>query len=83
VAWLCCFVLALLLFGLLGLAGIVSAEVAVAIALVSTALGVLLPILRDSGQLPTPFGATILADGALGNSVPSSPWPSCWALGGR
>ncbi|HEY6744053.1 MAG TPA: cation:proton antiporter [Lapillicoccus sp.] len=70
VTWLCCFVLALLLVGLLGLAGIVSAEVAVGIALVSTALGVLLPILRDSGQLPTPFGATILTHGAFGELGP-------------
>ena len=70
VTWLCCFVLALLLVGLLGLAGLVSAEVAVGIALVSTALGVLLPILRDSGQLPTPFGATILTHGAFGELGP-------------
>jgi Sodium/hydrogen exchanger family len=31
---------------------------------------VLLPILRDSGQLPTPFGATILTDGAFGELGP-------------
>ena len=49
--WVCCFVLALAFVGLLGLTGAVNAEIAVAIALVSTALGVLLPILRDSGQL--------------------------------
>jgi Kef-type K+ transport system membrane component KefB len=42
----------------------------VAIALVSTALGVLVPILRDSGQLSTPFGATILNHGALGELGP-------------
>ena len=70
VTWLSCFVLALLLVGLLGLAGIVSAEVAVGIGLVSTALGVLLPILRDSGQLSTPFGATILTHGAFGELGP-------------
>jgi Kef-type K+ transport system membrane component KefB len=69
VTWLSCFVLALLLVGLLGLAGIVSAEVAVGIGLVS-AFGVLLPILRDSGQLSTPFGATILTHGAFGELGP-------------
>jgi Kef-type K+ transport system membrane component KefB len=68
--WVCCFLLALAFVGLLGLSGAVNAEIAVAIALVSTALGVLLPILRDSGQLATPFGATILNHGAVGELGP-------------
>ena len=68
--WVCCFLLALGFVAVLGLAGLVTAEVAVAIALVSTALGVLVPILRDSGQLSTPFGATILNHGALGELGP-------------
>ena len=70
VTWVCCFLLALGFVGLLGLSGLVTAEIAVAIALVSTALGVLLPILRDSGQLSTPFGATILNHGAFGELGP-------------
>jgi Kef-type K+ transport system membrane component KefB len=68
--WVCGFVLALLHVALLGLAGLVTAELAVAIALVSTALGVLLPILRDGGQLNTPFGATLLNHGAFGELGP-------------
>ena len=36
--------------GLLGAGGAIHAEVAVAIALTSTALGTLLPILKDSGH---------------------------------
>ena len=70
VTWVGCFVLALTLVGLLGLSGLLKAEVAVAIALVSTALGVLLPILRDSGQLATPFGATLMTHGAFGELGP-------------
>ena len=70
VTWVCCFLLALGFVGLLGLSGLVTAEIAVAIALVSTALGVLLPILRDSAQLSTPFGATILNHGAFGELGP-------------
>jgi Kef-type K+ transport system membrane component KefB len=70
VTWVGCFLLALALVGLLGLTGLVRAEVAVAIALVSTALGVLLPILRDSGQLGTPFGATLMNHGAFGELGP-------------
>ncbi|HEU4329872.1 MAG TPA: cation:proton antiporter [Lapillicoccus sp.] len=70
ITWAACFALALALVGLLGLTGLVNAEVAVAIALVSTALGVLLPILRDNGQLATPFGATLLNHGAFGELGP-------------
>ena len=42
----------------------------VAVALTSTALGTLLPILRDSGQLETEFGRHILAVGAMGEFGP-------------
>ncbi len=42
----------------------------VAIALTSTALGALLPILRDAGLLRTPFGDSILAIGAVGEFGP-------------
>jgi Kef-type K+ transport system membrane component KefB len=70
VTWAGCFVLALALVGMLGLTGVVKAEIAVAIAMVSTALGVLLPILRDNGQLATPFGATLLNHGAFGELGP-------------
>ena len=34
----------------------------------------LLPILRDSGQLSTPFGATILNHGAFGELGPVIAW---------
>jgi Kef-type K+ transport system membrane component KefB len=42
----------------------------VGVALASTALGALLPILRDSGLLSTPFGVSILAVGAVGEFGP-------------
>jgi Kef-type K+ transport system membrane component KefB len=57
VTWLICFALALGLVGVVGLTGAVHAEIAVAIALVSTALGTLLPILKDNGQLDTKLGS--------------------------
>ncbi|MGN8245159.1 cation:proton antiporter [Cellulomonas soli] len=41
-----------------------------AIALATTALGVLLPILRDSGQLGTRLGTTVFAAGAVGELAP-------------
>lgn len=40
------------------------------IALTTTALGVLLPVLRDAGQLASPFGRTVFAVGAVGELGP-------------
>lgn len=42
----------------------------VAIALVTTALGVLVPILRDAGAIDTPFGRSVLASGVMGELGP-------------
>ncbi|TDN90647.1 cation:proton antiporter [Microbacterium sp. BK668] len=46
------------------------AAVVVGVALCSTALGALLPILRDEGELRTPFGRSISAIGAVGEFGP-------------
>ncbi|MFJ9519769.1 cation:proton antiporter [Kitasatospora sp. NPDC101801] len=40
------------------------------LALTTTALGTILPILRDSGALPSPFGAMTMATGAVGEFGP-------------
>ena len=42
----------------------------IGIALCSTALGTLLPILRDAGELKTPFGRAVTALGAVGEFGP-------------
>lgn len=42
----------------------------IAVALASTALGTILPILRDSGDLRRPFGAAATALGAVGEFAP-------------
>lgn len=68
VTWLICCALALGL--VVGLTGAVHAEIAVAIALVSTALGTLLPILRDNGQLNTKLGSAVINHGAFGELCP-------------
>ncbi|MFC4602325.1 cation:proton antiporter [Rhodococcus kronopolitis] len=70
VTWLSCLVLAFVVVGLLGLTGAIDAEIAVAIALTSTALGTLLPILKDSGMLGTRLGRTVLNHGAFGELGP-------------
>lgn len=44
--------------------------IVVGIALASTALGALLPILRDAGELRTPFGRAVSALGAVGEFGP-------------
>tara|TARA_R110002020_G_scaffold56481_3_gene156256 strand:+ start:336 stop:1535 length:1200 start_codon:yes stop_codon:yes gene_type:complete len=46
------------------------AAVVIGIALCSTALGMLLPILRDAGMLPTPFGRAVMGIGAVGEFGP-------------
>ena len=51
--WVASFALAAGVMALLGAGGAIHAELAVAIALTSTALGTLLPILKDSGMLGT------------------------------
>jgi Kef-type K+ transport system membrane component KefB len=48
----------------------VQAPMMVVIALTTTGLGTLLPILRDSGQLEAPFGRMLLAAGTLGEVGP-------------
>ena len=48
------------------------AGVYVGIALCSTALGTLMPLLRDAGELKTPFGLAITAVGAVGE-LPKAP----------
>lgn len=47
-----------------------AAIVYIAIALTSTALGTLMPVLRDAGELTTPFGTAVLAVGAAGEFGP-------------
>ena len=42
----------------------------VGLAMTTTALGTILPILRDSGQAATPFGMRVLAVGAVGEFLP-------------
>lgn len=44
--------------------------VVVGIALSSTALGTLMPILRDAGEVGTPFGRAVSAIGAVGEFLP-------------
>jgi Kef-type K+ transport system membrane component KefB len=68
--WLTAVALALLAAGFLHWTGVVRDTAAVAIALTSTALGTLLPILRDAGITERPLGRAVLANGAVGEFGP-------------
>jgi Kef-type K+ transport system membrane component KefB len=68
--YVACLVTSLGVIALLGLTEAIHAEVAVAIALTSTALGTLLPILKDAGLLGTRFGTIVSHHGAYGELGP-------------
>jgi Kef-type K+ transport system membrane component KefB len=68
--WVVSMALALLLVGVLVLTGLVQDYLAVAVALTSTALGTLLPQLRDSGALQTSLGRFFMGAGAVGELAP-------------
>lgn len=68
--WAICLGTALTLVFLAGLTGVLHAEVALAIALCSTALGTLLPILKDGGLLTSPVGKAVMNHGAYGELGP-------------
>ena len=59
-----------LAIGAINLVGGAVAPLMVVIALATTGLGTLLPILRDGGQLATPFGRMLLAAGTVGEVGP-------------
>ena len=68
--WLVSLLLGFAVVGVLHLVPMVRAPIIVALTLVTTSLGVLLPVFRDSGQLDTPFGRQFLAAGTIGEVCP-------------
>lgn len=68
--WLLSLLLAYALGGVLAAMGIVLSLVFVGSAMATTAIGTLMPILRDAGELKTPFGTQLLAAGAIGEFGP-------------
>ena len=70
IGWGISLVLAYALGGLLALAGIVLSLVFIGSAMATTAIGTLIPILRDAGDLRTRFGTYLLGAGAMGEFGP-------------
>ena len=69
-SWLVTALVAVGVTGALAAVGFVVAFVPIAIALTTTALGTLLPILRDNQLLEGRFGGLIMAAGAVGEFLP-------------
>jgi len=69
-SWLASFGIALAVSYGLSALGLVEAPLFVAVALTTTALGALIPIMRDANELATPFGKYVLGAGALGELGP-------------
>ncbi len=68
--WLCSLVLAYGIGGALAAAGVVVSFLYTGSAMATTAIGTLIPILRDAGELRTRFGTHLLAAGAVGEFGP-------------
>jgi Kef-type K+ transport system membrane component KefB len=68
--WLMSLVLAYGIGGALAAAGVVLSFLYTGSALATTAIGTLIPILRDGGELKTRFGTHLLAAGAVGEFGP-------------
>ena len=68
--WLLSIALAYAVGGVLEASGLVVSFLYAGSALASTALGLLIPILRDAGELRTPFGTQVLAVGTVGEVGP-------------
>ncbi|MFO1066942.1 MAG: cation:proton antiporter [Geminicoccaceae bacterium] len=68
--WLISLLLAMAVARTMAAAGLSSAPLYIGLALTTTAIGTLMPILRDGHELDTRFGTYILAAGAVGEFVP-------------
>ena len=68
--WIASLVLAYSLGGLLALTGLVLSLLFTGSAMATTAIGTLIPILGDAGELRTRFGTYLLAAGAIGEFGP-------------
>jgi Kef-type K+ transport system membrane component KefB len=68
--WLLSLALAYSLGGLLSLTGLILSLLFTGSALATTAIGTLIPILSDAGELRTRFGTYLLAAGAMGEFGP-------------
>jgi Kef-type K+ transport system membrane component KefB len=69
-SWLMSVAIAYAIGGVLALLGVVDSLVYTGSAMATTAIGTLIPILRDSGEMKTRFGTYLLGAGAVGEFGP-------------
>lgn len=70
IGWIISVAIAAYAVFVLNLAGVAQAPSLTALALCTTAIGLLLPVLRDTGLMGPPYGPNVLAAGALGEGAP-------------
>ncbi len=63
-------VLALALGSFLGAAGLVKSPLLIAVILAATSVGIVIPILGDSGEVDTPLGRLVVVSGSLAEVIP-------------
>lgn len=64
------FALALVVGGVLGAVSLVGSPLLLAVILSATSLGIILPVLKDAGQIDTPFGQVVVAGASIAEVVP-------------
>jgi Kef-type K+ transport system membrane component KefB len=64
------FALAFAIGGILGATHLVQSPLLIAIILAATALGVIIPVLKDSGEIDSPVGRLVLAGASIAEVVP-------------
>ena len=69
-AFVLSFVLAVAVGSILARAGLVRSPLLIAVILSATGLGIILPVLKDAGQIATPFGQVVVAGASIAEVVP-------------
>jgi Kef-type K+ transport system membrane component KefB len=69
--WILSVILAIIAVALLSMFSLVTAPTLVGLALTTTALATVLPVLRDAGDVKSKFGAQVIAAGAVGEFGPT------------
>ena len=68
--WILSLLIALCIGGILQVSGLVISFIFIGLAMSTTAVGVLVPILRDEGELKSNFGRFVFSAGVLGEFAP-------------
>lgn len=70
IGWVMSLAIGLVVAGVMVTVGFVLSDLLIGLALTTTAIGTLMPVLRDRGVVDTPFGDRLIAAGAVGEFGP-------------